>query len=148
MVLRKRGHKHEAEKIEEETLQKKCKLRAAYLSCRPIRKLHSLSALGATSRAFAADLPAPAPIPQPAYLPPVYNWTGFYIGGNVGAGWSGLSGKNFSDTLGSTFTAPTNVQFLGGGQVGVNYQFWNGVVIGGEAMFDWLQAAQNAHHRN
>ena len=77
---------------------------------------------GATC-AFAADLPAPAPIPPPAYVPPVYNWTGFYIGGNVGAGWSGLSGTNFSDTLGSTFTAPTNVQFLGGGQVGANYQF-------------------------
>ena len=34
-----------------------------------------------------------------------------------------LSSTNFSDTLGSTFTAPTNVQFLGGGQVGANYQF-------------------------
>src|SRR4029077_20716709 len=57
---------------------------------------------------FAADLPPPSP----AYLPPVYNWTGFYIGGNIGAEWSGLSGTNFSHTLGSTFTAPTNVQFL------------------------------------
>ena len=97
-----------------------------------------------TSAALAADLPAPAPIPPPAYLPPVYNWTGFYIGGNLGAGWSGLSSTNFSDTLGSTFTAPTNVQFLGGGQVGANYQFSNGVVIGAEAMFDWLSNSQNA----
>ena len=94
--------------------------------------------------AFAADLPAPAPIPQPAYLPPVYNWTGFYIGGNVGAGWSGLSSTNFSDTLGSTFTAPTNVQFLGGGEIGANYQFSNGIVIGAEAMFDWASNSQNA----
>ena len=98
---------------------------------------------GATC-AFAADLPAPTPIPPPAYLPPVYNWTGFYIGGNIGAGWSGLSGTNFSDTLGSTFTAPTNAQLLGGGQVGANYQFANGVVIGAEAMFDWLSSSQNA----
>ena len=100
---------------------------------------------GATS-AFAADLPAPAPIPPPAYLPPVYNWTGFYIGGNIGAGWSGLSdtNTNFSDTLGSTFSAATNVQFLGGGQVGVNYEFANGIVIGAEAMFDWLANSQNA----
>jgi outer membrane immunogenic protein len=94
--------------------------------------------------AFAADLPAPAPIPPSAYLPPVYNWTGFYVGGNVGAGWSGLSSTNFSDTLGSTFTSPTNVQFLGGGQVGANYQFANGIVIGAEAMFDWLSNSQNA----
>ena len=43
-----------------------------------------------TTSAFAANLPGPAPIPSPAYLPPIYNWTGFYIGGNIGAGWSGL----------------------------------------------------------
>jgi outer membrane immunogenic protein len=99
---------------------------------------------GATSAALAADLPAPAPIPPPVYAPPIYNWTGFYIGGNIGAAWQGLSGTNFSDTIGSTFTAPTNVQFMGGGQVGVNYQFWGGVVIGAEAMFDWLPNTVNA----
>ena len=93
----------------------------------------------ATSAALAADLIQPT-----AYAPPVYNCTGFYVGGNVGAGWSGLSSTNFSDTLGSTFTAPTNVQFLGGGQVGANYQFSNGLVIGAEAMFDWLSNSQNA----
>src|SRR5262245_15315097 len=62
--------------------------------------------------AFADDLPAAAPIPPPAYLPPVYNWTGFYIGGNMGAGWNGLSdtNTNFSDTLGSSFSAGTNAQ--------------------------------------
>jgi outer membrane immunogenic protein len=99
---------------------------------------------GATSAALAADLPAPASIPPPVYAPPIYNWTGFYIGGNIGAAWQGLSGTNFSDTIGSTFTAPTNVQFMGGGQVGVNYQFWGGVVIGAEAMFDWLPNTVNA----
>ena len=99
--------------------------------------------VGATSAALAADLPVAAPIPPPVYAAPVYNWTGFYIGGNIGAAWSGLSGSNFSDTLGSTFTAPTNVQFMGGGQVGVNYQFWSGVVIGAEVMFDWLASSAN-----
>jgi hypothetical protein len=80
--------------------------------------------------AFAADLPTPALIPSPAFPPAVYNWTGFYVGGNLGAGWSGLSdaNTNFSDTLGSTFSAGTDAQFLGGGQVGVNYQFANGIV--------------------
>jgi outer membrane immunogenic protein len=72
-----------------------------------------------------------------------YNWTGFYIGGNMGAGWSGLASTNFSDTLGSTFTGGTNAQFAGGGQVGVNYQFWGGVVIGAEATFDWLTVSHN-----
>ena len=37
----------------------------------------------------------------------------------------------------------TDAQFLGGGQVGVNYQFGNRV-IGAEAMFDWLLNSQNA----
>ena len=98
---------------------------------------------GATSAGFAADLPVPAPIPPPVYAPPLYNWTGLYVGANVGAAWRGLSGSNFSDTIGSTFTAPTNVQFMGGGQVGVNYQFRGGVVIGAEAMFDWLPYTVN-----
>jgi len=38
--------------------------------------------------ALAADLPAPRPMPYKA--PPAavaYSWTGFYIGGNVGAAW-------------------------------------------------------------
>ncbi len=99
---------------------------------------------GAPSAAFGADLPAPV-LPH-VYKEPaaVYNWTGLYIGGNIGAAWSGLSGSNFSDTVGSTFTAPTNVQFMGGGQVGVNYQFGSSVVIGAEVMFDWLPNTQNA----
>jgi outer membrane immunogenic protein len=97
--------------------------------------------VGAGSDALAADFPPPvAPPPQaPAtYLAPgpYYSWTGFYIGGNVGVGLS--SGGNGSDTALSTFSLPTNTSFLGGGQVGFNYEFYNNVVIGAEAMFDWL----------
>ena len=102
------------------------------------------SSLATTSAALAADLPGPVLPPIYKEPPIVYNWTGLYIGGNIGAAWSGLSGSNFSDTLGSTFTAPTNVQFMGGGQIGVNYEFWGGVVIGAEAMFDWLPKTVNA----
>jgi outer membrane immunogenic protein len=97
----------------------------------------------AAASAFAADLPSPAIVPTPAYLAPVYNWTGFYVGGNMGAGWSGLSNTNFSDTLGSSFTGPTNTQFVGGAQVGANYQFGGGVVVGVEAMFDWFAVSHN-----
>ena len=39
--------------------------------------------------------------------------------------------------------ANNNAQFLGGGQVGVNYEFWGGVVVGAEAMFDWLPNNSN-----
>jgi outer membrane immunogenic protein len=37
--------------------------------------------VGAVSAVNAADLPARALVPPPIYVPPVYNWTGFYIGG-------------------------------------------------------------------
>lgn len=91
---------------------------------------------GAPTAALAADLPAPSLPPVYKEPPAVYNWTGLYVGGNFGAAWSGLSGTNFSDTLASSFTAATDLQLMGGGQIGFNYQFWNGVVVGAEAMFD------------
>ena len=102
---------------------------------------------GDTSAASAAYLPGQALAPVYKAPPAVYNWTGPYIGGNIGAAWQGLSGTSFSDTLGSTFTAPTNVQFISGGQVGVNYQFWDGVVIGAEVLFDWLPARRTRRSR-
>ena len=96
-------------------------------------------ALLAGGQAFAADLPPPAPMPRaPAvYVPapiPVYVLTGFYIGGNLGVGWQQ---GNLGDNLGNTFSTSNSVKGLGGGQVGVNYEFYNGVVVGAEAMFDW-----------
>ncbi len=104
-------------------------------------------ALVAGGQALAADLPppmGPAPRAPAAYLPapiPLYNWTGLYIGGNLGAGWNTGS---YSDPLGNSFGGSgSNFKFLGGGQVGANYQFWGGAVIGVEAMFDWLPNASN-----
>jgi outer membrane immunogenic protein len=97
--------------------------------------------VGVGSAALAADLPAP-PVQVPATYPftpypftPPYNWTGFYVGGNFGLGWSW---GGFSDPLGNTLSLPNSAQLLGGGQVGLNYQFDNGFLIGAEADFDWL----------
>jgi outer membrane immunogenic protein len=107
----------------------------------------AVSVAGATA-ALAADIPplvAPAPRAPTAYIPVApfypYNWSGFYVGGNLGAGWS--SPGSATDTFGSTFGTTTNTSFLGGGQVGVNYEFWSFFVIGAEAMFDWLPNTQN-----
>ena len=102
--------------------------------------------VGAGSAALAADLPPPvAPPPRaPAmYIPvvPPYNWSGFYIGGNLGAGWSNAG--TAIDTFGSTFGTTTSTSFLGGGQVGVNYELWSFFVIGAEVMFDTLPNTQN-----
>jgi outer membrane immunogenic protein len=100
--------------------------------------LEDLAAKHATTTAAATPAPAPLVyVPAPA---PVYNWTGFYIGGNLGAGFTSAS---FSDTLASTFTNSSNTTFLGGGQVGVNYEFWGVVVVGAEAMFDWAPNQNN-----
>ena len=134
-MRRKLGRHHDNYHAQERKL-----LGAVYRAARSATLTFILGA-GATS-VFAADLPAPALLP-PVYAPAPYNWTGFYVGGNLGAGWSGLSSANFSDTLGSSFSGPTNTQFVGGGQVGANYQFWGGAVVGVEAMFDWFAVSHN-----
>src|SRR6516162_3706934 len=60
-------------------------------------------ALTAGQIASAADLGvkrAPPPV-APAYVPaPVFRWTGFYIGGNLGAAWtSGTVTDNFGNSF-------------------------------------------------
>jgi outer membrane immunogenic protein len=117
--------------------------------CKKMKGLASalLFFVGANSAALAADLPPPPIVPPPrapaAYIPvaPVYNWSGFYIGGNLGGAWN--STGSISDALGSTFSTTTSQSFLGGGQVGVNYEFGGGIVIGAEAMFDWVPNTSN-----
>jgi outer membrane immunogenic protein len=96
-------------------------------------------ALATGGHSLAADLyPGPTSHPPATYVPVAvqyYNWTGFYIGGNIGAGWSQGS---LSDSVGNTFTPNNSANFLGGGQVGYNYHFvGSGVVVGAEADFDW-----------
>jgi outer membrane immunogenic protein len=90
----------------------------------------------AYASAHAADLPRPPPPPPVApviYAPPVYNWTGIYVGGNLGGGFANSS---WSDP----FTGGTNSfskdGFVGGGQIGGNVQF-NWLVLGIEGDFDW-----------
>ena len=69
--------------------------------------------------AFAADLgvmPMKAPPPVAA---PVFTWTGLYVGANSGGAWSH---NTLSDEiLGFNFSTD-NSGFIGGGQVGLNWQ--------------------------
>jgi len=88
--------------------------------------------------AAAADLPPgpppPPPVPPIAYAPPVYNWTGIYFGGHVGAGYAGSS---WSDPItGAGSDSFSSWGFLGGAQVGGNIQF-NRLVLGVEGDFSW-----------
>src|SRR5271169_6617529 len=99
--------------------------------------------LGLSLSAKAADLPPrPAPVPYaPAFVPPPPSWTGFYIGGNAGAGWNH---GNISDSFGLfSWGANNSTTFVGGGQVGANYQISN-VVLGIEGDFDWFANNNNS----
>ena len=73
--------------------------------------------------AFAADMPmkAPAMIALPAF-----SWTGLYIGLHAGYGW----GNHDTELLDVDHKSDG---FMGGGQIGYNYQFHNNVVLGIEA---------------
>jgi outer membrane immunogenic protein len=97
-----------------------------------------------TASAFGADLPtrkAP-PAPIPVALP--YNWTGCYVGGNIGGLWAD---KNFGSINNNFFSengpGGQDVQGSGvliGGQVGCNYQVgqW---VFGAQVDEDWTNAS-------
>jgi outer membrane immunogenic protein len=78
--------------------------------------LTALAALAAPA-AFAADLGVRR-APAPAYVEPAFNWTGFYIGANVGYGW----GRGDVTVFGFTGSQDMN-GVLGGGQFGYNWQF-------------------------
>src|SRR5882724_11150209 len=72
----------------------------------------ALIALGATAPALAADMAARPYTKAPAYSAPIYNWTGFYIGGHVGGAFAGDNSISGNDG-----------RFLGGVQGGFEYQF-------------------------
>ncbi|OAI30142.1 hypothetical protein A1351_09550 [Methylosinus sp. R-45379] len=125
-----------------------------------MKKLFSATAIAlalSAGAALAADLPAlKAPLPPP--LPPPPLWTGFYVGLNAGYSWGSTNNvevgtANLYDTFGNNGLLPfvidpgagaaalaasgnVNAQrngFIGGGQVGYNYQFGNSFLVGLEA---------------
>jgi outer membrane immunogenic protein len=104
-----------------------------------------LLVLAAMTPAGAADLPMPTKAPPPP--PPPFTWTGFYIGGNVGYGWSNESFNLTSvNSLGTSIESGTNSAsgFLGGGQIGANYEFSTHLVIGIEADVDWTDIKRSS----
>jgi outer membrane immunogenic protein len=108
--------------------------------------LTAIAALGLIGTpALAADMPVKAAPPAPA---PVYNWTGWYVGGNVGASFgrvkTDINGEPVAVNIsspptiipgfaGSGVTEPAG--FIGGGQIGYNWQLSPIWVVGFEADF-------------
>ncbi|HYW64778.1 MAG TPA: outer membrane beta-barrel protein [Bradyrhizobium sp.] len=91
--------------------------------------------------ALAADLaPRYAKAPPPAPVM-VYNWTGCYIGGNVGGGWARTE-QSLVTSRGVAAVANLGTSersdFVGGGQIGCDYQ-WPGsnFVVGAQGMADF-----------
>jgi len=88
----------------------------------------SAALVGAAPGAFAADLPVKAP---PLAYAPLPNWSGFYIGGNIGGAWGSNSASFSGDAPTAVFFAnnefPTSLGtnpkgVIGGGQFGYNWQ--------------------------
>ena len=94
-----------------------------------------LLALGMGAPASAADMAVKAPPPAP--LPVIYNWSGFYIGGNGGWGQS-RSCWDFVDVAGLVVADGCRERSGGliGGQIGYRWQA-NQWVFGLEAQGDW-----------
>jgi outer membrane immunogenic protein len=105
-----------------------------------------LAGIGSTA-ALAADLGARTYTKAPAMVDQAYNWTGFYIGGHAGYGWmkstDAISGANaFGTALLTSGDIATSIPldprgFIGGGQLGYNWQISPRWVVGVEADISW-----------
>jgi len=106
--------------------------------------------------AFAADMALKAPPPAPA---PVYNWTGWYVGVNAGASFGNaktdFNGAPVTTFLGTVVTggfASSEREypdgFIGGGQIGYNWQFSPLIVLGVEADFQGALERDNENLSN
>ena len=112
----------------------------------------ALLALTAAGPVAAADMPVRAPVYKaPQAMVAAHNWTGFYVGGNVGYGWGDrtvtftpndvvLQNVTCGGTFGGTCAPPTSFDVngaLGGLQAGYNWQFNQNWLLGIETDFDW-----------
>ena len=83
-----------------------------------------------SASALAADLPQrPVYRAEPVMMAPT--WTGCYIGGNIGGAFGDASVSGPGGTVSTNGSG-----FAGGGQIGCDYQFSGGWVIGFRDMFD------------
>jgi outer membrane immunogenic protein len=97
----------------------------------------AVAMLGILDSALAADMPVKAMPPPP---PPPFSWTGFYLGGNLGAAWAHT---RVNDTFtGLDFSRSSDAVFIGGGQIGYNWQI-NNFVLGVEWDVDAVGSDDN-----
>jgi outer membrane immunogenic protein len=96
-----------------------------------------LLAVGQTGVASAADMAVKT---RPVVAPVMYNWSGCYIGGNAGGGWTRMDTSRVLDATGATANADYGREndsgFIGGGQAGCDFQTGN-LVMGVQGQFDF-----------
>lgn len=98
----------------------------------------ALVAVSTTVPTLAADLGHPHLRKAPAYVAaPIYNWTGFYIGGHLGGAFDGNNG------FAGTISSGNNGRFFGGLQAGADYQFAPNWVVGIEGQYSWLGSSNS-----
>ena len=100
------------------------------------------TALVSTGAASAADLGARY-TKAPAYAEPLFNWTGFYVGGHIGGAWTNEQFINsgntsaFGDLLPGEGYRQRKSGVMGGAQIGYNWQA-NNYVFGVEGTISGL----------
>jgi outer membrane immunogenic protein len=97
-----------------------------------------ISIAGFVSAAAAADLSPRVYTKAPALA--TYIWTGCYVGGHVGGV---MSDDRTTGSLGSSVDF-SSTGFVGGGQIGCDYQFAPGWVVGVEGRAAWT-SLENTH---
>ena len=95
-----------------------------------------------TGASMAADLPARTYAKAPVAPVMTYNWTGCYIGGNVGGGWAKTGQVDVNNVNGTAprandYGSSEGRAFIGGVQTGCDYQFAERWVVGVQGMFDF-----------
>ncbi|WP_295848531.1 porin family protein [Tardiphaga sp.] len=100
--------------------------------------LGTVALIALTATASAADMAARPYTKAPAYVAsPIYNWTGFYIGGHIGGAFNGNNG------FAGVSNGNNDGQFMGGVQGGYDYQFAPNWVMGIEANYSWTGNSNN-----
>jgi outer membrane immunogenic protein len=79
--------------------------------------------------------------PPPPMMAPLFTWTGFYLGGNLGAVWAN---RTVTDAFGNSWSRSSDARFMGGGQLGYNWQTGN-FVLGVEGDIDGIVGSNNGN---
>ena len=99
---------------------------------------------------FAADMAIKAPYgAAPVPYVAAYNWTGFYVGGEIGGGWATEQVTVVTNNAGASFPPGTVLNpvndsgILGGIYGGYNYQI-NQIVLGVDGDYTWARLTGSA----